>query len=314
MTKTLGVVMDSIESINPCKDTTLLLLLAAQNRGWEIMYMQQHDLSLENENPVASMSQLRVKDHQTDWFSLGQPKLTSLSDLNVILMRKDPPFDTEYIYTTYILEAAEKLGVMVLNKPQSLRDCNEKIFASSFPQCTPPLLVSRDVGQIKNFYKKHHDIVLKPLDGMGGASIFKIGKNDLNLNVIIETLTDNGLKTIMAQKFIPEIKLGDKRILMIEGEPVPYCLARIPPEGDIRGNLAAGGKGVVQPLSKNDLWIASQVGPILKEKGILFAGLDVIGSHLTEINITSPTCAREIDREQHTDIGAQLLVAIEKNL
>ncbi|MGY8816454.1 MAG: ATP-grasp domain-containing protein, partial [Pseudomonadales bacterium] len=173
MTRTLGVVMDSIESINPYKDTTLLLLLAAQNRGWEIMYMQQHDLSLENENPVASMSQLRVKDHQTDWFSLGQPKLTSLSDLNVILMRKDPPFDTEYIYTTYILEAAEKLGVMVLNKPQSLRGCNEKIFAASFPQCTPPLLVSRDVGQIKNFYKKHHDIVLKPLDGMGGASIFK---------------------------------------------------------------------------------------------------------------------------------------------
>ena len=229
-------------------------------------------------------------------------------------MRKDPPFDTEYIYTTYILEAAEKLGVMVLNKPQSLRGCNEKIFAASFPQCTPPLLVSRDVGQIKNFYKKHHDIVLKPLDGMGGASIFKIGKNDLNLNVIIETLTNNGRKTIMAQKFIPEIKLGDKRILMIEGEPVPYCLARIPPEGDIRGNLAAGGKGIVQPLSKNDLWIASQVGPVLKEKGILFAGLDVIGCHLTEINITSPTCAREIDREQHTDIGAQLLAAIEKNL
>ncbi|MFT7267784.1 MAG: glutathione synthase [Porticoccus sp.] len=206
------------------------------------------------------------------------------------------------------------MGVMVLNKPQSLRDCNEKIFAASFPQCTPPLLVSRDVGQIKKFYKKHHDIVLKPLDGMGGASIFKIGKNDLNLNVIIETLTDNGRKTIMAQKFIPEIKLGDKRILMIEGEPVPYCLARIPPEGDIRGNLAVGGKGVVQPLSENDLWIASQVGPVLKEKGILFAGLDVIGSYLTEINITSPTCAREIDREQHTDIGAQLLAAIEKNL
>ena len=278
------------------------------------MYMQQHDLSLENENPVARMSQLQVKDHQTRWFSLGKPKLASLSDLNVILMRKDPPFDTEYIYTTYILEAAENLGVMVLNKPRSLRDCNEKIFAASFPQCAPPLLVSRDISQIKNFYNKHLDIVLKPLDGMGGASIFKIGKNDLNLNVIIETLTDNGRKTIMAQKFIPEIKLGDKRILMIEGEPVPYCLARIPPEGDIRGNLAVGGRGFVQLLSEHDLWIASQVGPTLKEKGILFAGLDVIGSYLTEINITSPTCAREIDREQRTNIGAQLLAAIEKNL
>jgi len=314
MTKTLGVVMDAIESINPYKDTTLLLLLAAQARGWEIMYMQQHDLSLDNENPVARMAKLTVKDQQKDWFSAGESKIRDLSDLNVILMRKDPPFDTEYIYTTYILEAAEKLGVMVLNKPQSLRDCNEKIFAASFPQCMPPLLISSDAAQIKSFYGEHRNIVLKPLDGMGGASIFKVSENDLNLNVIIETLTCNGTKTIMAQKFIPDIKLGDKRILMIDGDPVPYCLARIPPKGDIRGNLAVGGTGVVRPLGERDRWIASQIGPILKTKGILFAGLDVIGDYLTEINITSPTCAREIDREKSTDIGGKLIIAIEKNL
>jgi glutathione synthase len=229
-------------------------------------------------------------------------------------MRKDPPFNTEYIYTTYILEAAEKLGVTVINKPQSLRDYNEKIFSTLFPQCIPPLIVSSHSGKIKKFLDTQGEIILKPLDGMGGSSIFKVGNSDPNLNVIIETLTCKGTQTIMAQKFIPDIIKGDKRILMIGGEPIPYCLARIPPKGDIRGNLAIGGKGIVQELDDRDLWIANQVGGFLKEKGIVLAGLDVIGNYLTEINITSPTCAREIEREKSINIGGKLFDVIERYL
>jgi len=314
MSKILGVVMDPINNIKPYKDTTLALLLAAQRRGWELMYMEQSHLALASGDPIAKMAPLTVRDSTTNWFSVGEEKIRPLSHLNVILMRKDPPFDSEYIYSTYILEAAEKQGVLVANKPQSLRDCNEKVFATLFPQCSPPLLVSRDASQLKNFYKTHGDIVLKPLDGMGGSSIFKVSRKDPNLNVIIETLTLDGSRTIMAQKFIPQIDAGDKRVLMVDGEPIPHCLARIPPEGDIRGNLAVGGTGVVQPLSERDLWIAKQVGPILKEKGILFAGLDIIGDYLTEINVTSPTCAREIDRQESTDIGGKLMDAIEQAL
>lgn len=314
MSKILGVVMDPINNIKPYKDTTLALLLAAQRRGWELMYMEQSHLALASGDPIAKMAPLTVRDSTTNWFSVGEEKICPLSHLNVILMRKDPPFDSEYIYSTYILEAAEKQGVLVANKPQSLRDCNEKVFATLFPQCSPPLLVSRDASQLKNFHKTHGDIVLKPLDGMGGSSIFKVSRKDPNLNVIIETLTLDGSRTIMAQKFIPQIDAGDKRVLMVDGEPIPHCLARIPPEGDIRGNLAVGGTGVVQPLSERDLWIAKQVGPILKEKGILFAGLDIIGDYLTEINVTSPTCAREIDRQESTDIGGKLMDAIEQAL
>jgi glutathione synthase len=306
--------MDPINNIKPYKDTTLALLLAAQRRGWELMYMEQSHLALASGDPIAKMAPLTVRDSTTNWFSVGEEKIRPLSHLNVILMRKDPPFDSEYIYSTYILEAAEKQGVLVANKPQSLRDCNEKVFATLFPQCSPPLLVSRDASQLKNFHKTHGDIVLKPLDGMGGSSIFKVSQKDPNLNVIIETLTLEGARTIMAQKFIPQIDAGDKRVLMVDGEPIPHCLARIPPEGDIRGNLAVGGTGVVQPLSERDLWIAKQVGPILKEKGILFAGLDIIGDYLTEINVTSPTCAREIDRQESTDIGGKLMDAIEQAL
>ncbi len=314
MTKTIGVVMDSIESITPYKDTTLLLLLTAQTRGWKIMYMEQNDLYLNDNIPSASMVELKVQDDEAKWFSKGEIEFQPLSNLNVILMRKDPPFNTEYIYTTYILEAAEKLGVTVINKPQSLRDYNEKIFSTLFPQCIPPLIVSRHSEKIKRFINKQDEIILKPLDGMGGSSIFKVCNSDPNLNVIIETLTCKGTQTIMAQKFIPDIIKGDKRILMIGGEPIPYCLARIPPEGDIRGNLAIGGKGIVQELDDRDLWIANQVGGFLKEKGIIFAGLDVIGNYLTEINITSPTCAREIEREKSIDIGGKLLDVIERYL
>ena len=312
--KILGVVMDPISGINPNKDTTLALLLAAQRRGWKLMYMEQSHLALDSGDPIARMAPLQVRESKTNWFTLEEPKIQHLSNLDVLLMRKDPPFDSEYIYSTYILEAAEKQGVLVANKPQSLRDCNEKVFATLFPQCSPPLLVSREALQLKSFHKTHGEIVLKPLDGMGGSSIFKVSQNDLNLNVIIETLTAYGTRTIMAQKFIPQIDAGDKRILMVDGEPIPHCLARIPPEGDIRGNLAVGGTGVVQPLSERDLWIAKQVGPVLKEKEILFAGLDVIGDYLTEINVTSPTCAREIDRQESTDIGGKLMNSIEQRL
>ena len=314
MTKTIGVVMDSIESITPYKDTTFLLLLTAQNRGWKIMYMEQNDLYLNNNIPSASMVELKVQDDEAKWFSKDDVESQPLSNLNVILMRKDPPFNTEYIYTTYILEAAEKLGVTVINKPQSLRDYNEKIFSTLFPQCIPPLIVSSHSGKIKEFLNAQGEIILKPLDGMGGSSIFKVSNSDPNLNVIIETLTCKGTQTIMAQKFIPDIIKGDKRILMIGGEPIPYCLARIPPKGDIRGNLAIGGKGIVQELDDRDLWIANQVGGFLKEKGIILAGLDVIGSYLTEINITSPTCAREIEREKSIDIGGKLFDVIERYL
>ncbi len=314
MTRTLGVVMDPISNISVKKDTTLALLLAAQSRGWQLMYMEQADLALENNIPVASLKPLQVRDDAADWYTLGEPQLQPLSELNVILMRKDPPFDSEYIYSTYILEAAEKSGVLVINKPQSLRDCNEKVFATLFPECSPPLLVSRNATQLKQFHKTHGNVVFKPLDGMGGTAVFQVRQDDPNLNVIIEMLTIDGTRTIMAQKFIPDISNGDKRILMVDGEPIPYCLARIPPEGDIRGNLAVGGTGVVRPLSERDQWIAQQVGPVLKEKAILFAGLDVIGDYLTEINVTSPTCAREIDRVQATDIGGKLMDAIEKRL
>ena len=229
-------------------------------------------------------------------------------------MRKDPPFDSEFIYSTYILEAAERRGTLVVNRPQSLRDCNEKVFATQFPQCTPPLLVSRDQGRLKKFLAEHGDVVFKPLDGMGGTSIFRVKEGDQNLNVILETLTKYGAETIMAQKYLPEILTGDKRILVIDGQVVPYCLARIPTEGEFRGNLAAGGSGLVQPLSDRDLWIAEQIAPTLVEKGLIFVGLDVIGDYLTEINVTSPTCVREIDNAQGTAIGDRLMAAIDTRL
>jgi glutathione synthase len=237
-----------------------------------------------------------------------------LADLDVILMRKDPPFDNEFIYTTYILEAAQKQGTLVVNDPRSLRDCNEKIFATHFPQCCPPTLVSRDAVQLRLFHQQHGDVIFKPLDGMGGSGIFRCRQDDPNLSVILETLTSQGTKTIMAQRYIPEITECDKRILVVDGEAVPFCLARVPAKGETRGNLAAGGKGVAQPLSTQDHWIVSQVAPTLKEKGLLFVGLDVIGKYLTEINVTSPTCAREIDKAYDTRIGTQLMDAIARRL
>lgn len=314
MGTTLGVVMDPIQLISFKKDSTLAILLAAQRQGFELFYMQQQDLFLENGEPKASLTPLRVFDDSDKWFELGESRVATLEEMDVLLMRKDPPFDSEFVYSTYILEAAEQRGSLVVNKPQSLRDCNEKVFATQFPQCTPPLLVSRDQSRLKLFLEEHKDVVYKPLDGMGGTSIFRVSEGDQNLNVILETLTNYGQQTIMAQKYLPEITQGDKRILVVDGEVIPFGLARIPTGSDFRGNLAAGGRGVVQPLSERDQWIAQQVAPTLKERGLIFVGLDVIGDYLTEINVTSPTCIREIDNAEDTQIGDRLIAAIQTRL
>ncbi len=314
ITLSVGVVMDPIADIKYHKDTTLALLLAAQERGWSLHYMEQSDLYLLQGEARANMRNLRVTSNPNDWYSLGLHEDRPLADLNVILMRKDPPFDNEFIYSTYVLEAAQNQGTLVVNDPRSLRDCNEKVFATQFPQCCPPVLVGRNMAQLRAFHHQHGDVIFKPLDGMGGSSIFRCRQDDPNVGVILETLTAYGTKTIMAQRFIPEIVNGDKRILVIDGEPVPYCLARIPAKGETRGNLAAGGTGVAQPLSDQDYWIVSQVAPSLKERGLLFVGLDVIGNYLTEINVTSPTCAREIDKAYDTRIAVRLMDAIERRI
>jgi len=314
MTILLGVVMDPIESITVKKDSTFAMLLEAQRRGWGIRYMQPQDLFLKGERAYAQMHHLSVKDSPQDWHEISHPEQTPLDELDVILMRKDPPFDMEYVYTTYLLERAEAKGVLVVNRPSSLRDCNEKLFTAWFPQCCPATLVAKRHELLLAFLEEQKDIILKPLDGMGGASIFRCRQGDPNTNVILETLTQHETRYAMAQHFIPEITEGDKRILMIDGEPIPYSLARIPKEGETRGNLAAGGTGKGAPLSEQDLWIAREVGPALKERGILFAGLDVIGDYLTEINVTSPTCIRELDSLFELNISAQLMDAIEKKL
>ena len=314
MTIKLGVVMDPIARIHYKKDSTLAMLWAAQARDWQLYYMEPGDLYLEQGTGRGRMARLTVFHDPESWYSLEQAEDRDLAELDVILMRKDPPFDNEYIYATYILEAAERQGSLVVNRCQSLRDCNEKVFATQFPQCCPPVLVSRDVARLRAFYREHRDVIFKPLDGMGGTAIFRVREGDPNLSVILETLTGHGRHSIMAQRYIPEIVDGDKRILMIDGEPLPYCLARVPSVGESRGNLAAGGTGRAQPLSDRDRWIAQQVGPALREKGLLFVGLDVIGDYLTEINVTSPTCIREIDAAYNTDIGGQLMDSIQARL
>lgn len=314
MTVKLGVVMDPIADINVKKDTTLAMLLAAQRLGWELYYMEQSDLSLDQGLARATVRRLSVEDNPESWFEVGSPQDIALSDLEVVLMRKDPPFDMDFIYATYILEAAQRKGTLVVNDPRSLRDCNEKLFATQFPQCCPPLIVAASAARLKAFHVEHGDVIFKPLDGMGGASIFRVKAGDPNLSVIIETLTNHGRQQIMAQKFLPEIVDGDKRILMVDGVPAEYGLARIPMPGETRGNLAAGGSGVAMPLTERERWICSQVAPVLREKGLLFVGLDVIGDHLTEINVTSPTCVRELDRAHQLNIAGDLMDAIASKL
>jgi glutathione synthase len=314
MTVRLAVVMDPIQSINFKKDTTLAMLLAAQKRGWELWYMEQSDLYLEKGVAMASMRPITVRYDPKDWFTLGDAARRELASVDVVLMRKDPPFDNEFLYTTYILERAEQQGVLVANKPRSLRDCNEKIFATEFQQCTPPGLVTRRKDLLREFHKEHGDVIFKPLDGMGGSSIFRLTSGEPNLSVIIETLTQHGSRQIMAQKYIPEIVDGDKRILMINGQHVGYALARIPAPNETRGNLAAGGSARGQELSERDKWICAQVGPTLKEKGLIFVGLDVIGDYLTEINVTSPTCVRELDAAFNIDIAGDLMTCLAAKL
>jgi len=314
MTIKLGVVMDPIAAINYKKDTTLAMLWAAQARDWQLFYMEQTDLYLEQGVARASMSHLTVFHDPDSWYQLDPSEDRDLAELDVILMRKDPPFDNEFIYSTYILEEAERKGTLIVNRCQSLRDCNEKVFATHFPQCCPPVLVSADMERLKAFHRQYQDIIFKPLDGMGGTAIFRVKPDDPNVSVILEMLTDHGRLTIMAQQFIPQITEGDKRILMVHGEPVPYSLARIPLVGETRGNLAAGGTGRAQPLSDRDRWIAAEVGPTLREKGLLFVGLDIIGDYLTEINVTSPTCIREIDAGYDLDIAGHLMDCISKEL
>lgn len=314
MTIKLGIVMDPIQSINIKKDTSFAMLLEAQRRGYELWYMEMGDLSLRGGESFGRMARLTVKEDANQWFTLEAAERQPLSNLDVILMRKDPPFDTEFIYATYLLERAEEKGTLVVNKPQSLRDANEKLYTAWFSEFTPTTLVSRSAMELRAFHREHGDIILKPLDGMGGASIFRVKQDDPNLGVILETLTDHGSRYCMAQEYIAAITDGDKRILVVDGEPVPYCLARIPQGGETRGNLAAGGRGEARPLSDSDRRIAEALGPSLKAKGLIFVGLDIIGDKLTEINVTSPTCVREIEAAFPVNISGMLMDAIEKRL
>ncbi len=314
MTIQLGVVMDPIQAIHFKKDSTLAMLWEAEKRSWVIHYFEQSNLFIKDGTAFGKSRRLHVFQDAKKWFEFGEQETLPLAELNVILMRKDPPFNQEYIYTTYILEHAEQAGVFVVNKPQSLRDANEKVFTTWFPQCCPPTLVTRDIDLLREFFNEHKDIICKPLEAMGGASVFRLHSPDINASVVFELLTQRATRYTMAQRFIPEIKAGDKRILMIDGEPIPYALARIPAAGELRGNLAAGAKGIAQPLTEKDRWICEQVGPVLRKKGLFFVGLDVIGDFLTEINVTSPTCIRELDEQCKLNISAVLFDCIERLL
>lgn len=310
----IGVVMDPIADISPAKDSTLAMLLEAQRRGDEILYFEQRDLRLNDGEPWGLGRVLTVADDPHDWFTVGDPNDIELGQLDVILMRKDPPFDTEYIYTTYMLERAEIRGALIINRPASLRDINEKAFTAWFPECCPPTLITRSMQQLRDFLTEHRRVVVKPMDGMGGRSIFVVDQDDNNANVIFETLTDYESQFTIAQRFIPEISSGDKRILLVDGEPAPAALARIPAADDYRGNLVAGAQPEVRDLTERDRWICAQVGPVLKERGVIFAGLDVIGDYLTEINVTSPTGIREIDKLANIDVAGDLFDSIEQKI
>ncbi|MAP11329.1 MAG: glutathione synthase [Gammaproteobacteria bacterium] len=310
----LGIVMDPIDAINIKKDSSFAMLLEAQSRSYEIHYMELADIRVRAGIAKARTRRLSVQEDPSGWFSFGSEQSIELGSLDVILMRKDPPFDMEFIYATYALERAEEAGALIVNKPQSLRDANEKFFTAWFAQCTPETMITRSEEDIRAFLAERNDIIVKPLDGMGGASIFRIREGDSNTSTIIETLTGHGQRFAMAQAYVPEIVDGDKRILVIDGEPIPYALARVPARGELRGNLAAGAEGEGRELTERDRWIAEQVGPTLKERGLIFVGLDVIGDYLTEINVTSPTCIRELDRAFDCNIAGWLFDAIERRL
>ena len=310
----LGIVMDPIESITPYKDSSLAMMLEAQARGWQIYYFRMQDLFMDASISMGEYRTLVVHDDNDHWFDYVDAGRCRLDELDVILMRKDPPFDLEYIYCTYLLEQAEENGVLVVNKPASLRDCNEKLFTRVFPECCVETRVSRDPEILKEFINAHGDTIIKPLDGMGGRSIFRVQAGDPNTNAIIEAVSDHGSSQSMVQKYIPEISAGDKRILLIDGVAVPYALARLPAPGDNRGNIAAGASTRGQPLSERDQWLADQVGEELRRRGLLFVGIDVIGDYITEINVTSPTCIRELDAEFGINISGDLFTCIERYL
>lgn len=306
--------MDPISHINTKKDTSFAMLLEAQRRGYQLFYMEMADIYIDNGVAMGKLREVSVRDNPDDWYTLSDTQVMPLSELDVILMRKDPPVDQEFIYATQILELAERAGTLVVNKPQSLRDCNEKLFATWFADLCPPTIVTRCSDTIRAFHAEHQDIICKPLDGMGGSAIFRVKADGNNLGVIIETLTAHGNRYAMIQRYLPAISEGDKRVLIVDGEVMPYCLARLPKQGENRGNLAAGGSARPQPLSDSDRALAERIAPLLVEKGLIFVGLDVIGDRVTEINVTSPTCVREIEAAYPISIMAKLFDAIEKRL
>jgi glutathione synthase len=307
----LAVLMDPIESINPAKDSTLAMMLAAQARDVELHYFGQRDLWVRDGTAMARLRPVTVRDDLRDWFTLGEPLVRPLAEMDAVLMRKDPPFDTEYIYTTYLLERAEVAGTLVVNRPQGLRDMNEKVFTAWFPECCAPTLITRDMREMAAFMAEHGRAVCKPLYGMGGRSVFVLDVGDKNANVVFETLTDYGQRYAIVQRYIPDIvTTGDTRILLIDGVPVEHALARIPPSGDNRGNLAAGAQGIGRPLNDRDRWLCSQIGPVMREHGMMFVGLDVIGGFVTEINVTSPTGIRELEKQFHVDIAGSFIDAV----
>lgn len=310
----IGLVMDPIADIKPYKDTSFRLALEAQSRGHELLYMELSDLFVDAGVAYGSVRSLTVVDQNNDFYRLGEPQIMKLGDIDILLMRKDPPFDIEFVYATHILDLAQRDGALVANRPQSLRDCGEKLYTSWFPDLIPATLVTRSTAQIRAFHAEHKTIILKPLDGMGGASIFKVGEDGANLGVIIETLTAMGQRYAMVQEYLPAISEGDKRILLINGEAMPYSLARVPSAGETRGNLAAGGSGRPQPLSDSDWELARAIGPELKARGLFLVGLDVIGDRITEINVTSPTCMREIEAAYDINIAGQLFDVLEAEL
>ncbi|MBU6247095.1 MAG: glutathione synthase [Xanthomonadaceae bacterium] len=317
MPLSVAVLMDPIGAIKIAKDTTFAMLLEAQRRGHALFYMEQGDLALRDGLPWARLAPLRVKEDPSGWFELGPARWQDLRGMDLVLMRKDPPVDQQFLYDTMVLEVAQRAGTQVINDPRALRDCNEKVFALHFPQCMAPTLVARDPAELRRFVDEHGEAVLKPLDGMGGRGIFRVRAGDTNLNSMLETLLGGdshgqGRQFAVAQKFIPQISAGDKRVLLVDGEPVPYALARIPQGNEFRGNLAAGGRGEGVPLSDRDRWIAAEIGPELVRRGLRFVGLDVIGDFLTEINVTSPTCVRELDAQFGLNIAGTLFDAIER--
>ena len=307
----LGIVMDPIETINFKKDSTLAMMIEAQNKNHELFYMTPDSLYINSGISYAASSKVEVKNDPLGWFELEEEKLIKLSELDSILMRQDPPFNSNYIYNTYVLEMASREGVSIFNNPRSLRDCNEKVFATEFPQCCTKHLVTSHKKLLTDFVEEHNDTVIKPLDGMGGASIFRLKKNDPNLNVILETITLHFTQKVMIQEYIPEIAEGDKRVLVINGEPMSAAIARIPAQGELRGNLAAGASAVAKSLSDRDMWICKEVGPSLVEKGLLLVGLDIIGDYLTEINVTSPTCFKEYRELCDIDVAKTFIESVE---